>query len=98
MAERTAAIVGTGLMERFGWKLGQTVTLQGTIFPGDWDFVIRGVYTPSDPVLGDQNFYFHYDYLFERTNRRISPGWYILQLEDPAAAAAVSLAIVPRRV
>src|SRR5581483_5178103 len=32
MAERKAALVGKGLMEKFGWKLGQTVTLKGTIF------------------------------------------------------------------
>lgn len=89
LGERTAALVGQGLMERFGWTLGQNVTIQGTIFPGDWDFTIRAVYVPTDPSYGDQNFFFHYDYLFERTNRRVIPGWYIVQLTDPAAAATV---------
>ncbi len=88
--ERTAAIVGQGLMDRFGWRMGQTVTLQGTIFPGDWDFTIRGVYVPDDPSFGDESFFFHYDYLLERTNRQITPGWFILQLGNPDAAAAVS--------
>jgi putative ABC transport system permease protein len=90
MAERTAAIVGQGLMERFGWRLGQTVTLQGTIFVGDWEFTIRGVYVPDDPTLGDESLFFHYDYLYERTDRRVTPGWFILQLEDPTRAAAIS--------
>jgi putative ABC transport system permease protein len=89
MAERTAALVGRGLMDRFGWELGQDVTLRGTIFPGDWQFVIRAVYEPTDPAYGDQNFFFHYDYLYERTNRRIIPGWYLVQLVDPSEAAAV---------
>jgi putative ABC transport system permease protein len=93
MGERTAAIAGSGLMERFGWRLGQTVTLQGTIFPGDWDLVIRGVYTPDDPSFGDESFFFHYDYLLERTNRQITPGWFALQLDDPNAAAEVSTRI-----
>ncbi|MBI4502122.1 MAG: ABC transporter permease [Gemmatimonadetes bacterium] len=90
LAERTAAIVGKGLMEKFGWRLGQTVTLKGTIFPGDWDFVIRGVYTPTDPAYGDQNFFFRYDYLYERSGRRAEPGWFVLQLTDPASAATIS--------
>jgi putative ABC transport system permease protein len=93
MQERTGAIVGRGLMERFGWHLGQTVTLKGTIFPGDWDFVIRGVYVPTDPSYGDQNFYFHYAYLYEGTNHQISPGWYMVQLADPSRAPEVSQAI-----
>jgi putative ABC transport system permease protein len=90
LAERNAAIVGKGLMEKFGWKLGQTVTLKGTIYPGDWDFVIRGIYTPLDRAFGDLNFYFRYDYLYEKSERRAQPGWFILQLNDPNQAAAVS--------
>ena len=93
MTERTAAIAGSGLMERFGWRLGQTVTLQGTIFPGDWDFTIRVVYTPEDPSFGDEMFFFHYDYLYERTNRLVTPGWFVLQLDEPDAAARISLDI-----
>ena len=93
LAERTAALVGSGLMERFGWRLGQTVTLQGTIFPGDWDFTIRAVYTPDNPSFGDEMFHFHYDYLFERTNRQVTPGWFVLQLDDPDAAAGISMQI-----
>ena len=37
--------VGEGLLRDFGWKVGDNVTLQGTIFPGDWTFTIRGIYT-----------------------------------------------------
>ncbi|UCG89184.1 MAG: FtsX-like permease family protein [Gemmatimonadota bacterium] len=87
--ERTAALVGSGLMERFGWSLGQNITLQGTIFPGDWEFSIRAVYVPEDPSFGDQMFFFHYDNLYEGVNGNIMPGWYVVQLEDPAAAPTV---------
>ena len=44
MADRTGALVGVRLMERFGWTVGQTITLQGTIYPGEHRFTIRGVY------------------------------------------------------
>jgi putative ABC transport system permease protein len=91
--ERTAALVGKGLMEVFGWRLGQDVTIRGTIFPGDWTFTIRGVYTPTVRGLDDRSFIFHYDYLDERTEHRITPGWYILRLSDPALAPAVAQTI-----
>ena len=90
LAERTAALVGVGLMEKYGWRLGQTVTLKGTIFSGDWEFTIRAVYTPENPSFGDETMFFHYDYLYERTQRRISPGWFILQLDDPDQAAVIA--------
>jgi len=89
-SERTAAIVGRRLLERFGWRVGQTITLQGTIFPGDWDFTIRGVYTPADPSFGDETMFFRYDYLYEGAGRRVTPGWFILALKDPAYAPEVS--------
>ena len=91
--ERTAALVGKGLMELFGWRLGQDVTIRGTIFPGDWTFTIRGVYTPTVRALDDRSFIFHYDYLDERTDHRITPGWYILRLSDPALAPSVAQTI-----
>jgi putative ABC transport system permease protein len=89
LAERTGALVGSGLMERFGWTLGQSVTLQGTIVPGDWEFTIRGVYEPNPASFGDQLFIFHYDYLYEGANQQMSPGWYVLQLSDPNAAPEI---------
>lgn len=93
LRERTAALVGKGLMEQFGWKLGQNVTIKGTIFPGDWIFTIRGVYTPSVRAFDDRSFIFHYAYMDERLQHRISPGWYTLQLTDPALAPAVAQTI-----
>ena len=95
MAERTAAIVGTGLMERFGWSLGQTITLTTPIYPseGDWPFTIRAVFTPADPSFGNNLFFFHYEYLYEHSLRGAQPGWYILRLEDPSLAASVAATI-----
>ena len=91
--ERTAAIVGIGLMERYGWQLDQGVTLKGQIFTGDWEFTIRAVYTPTNPSFGAETMFFHYDYLYERTDGAISPGWFVLELENPDRAAEVAAAI-----
>jgi putative ABC transport system permease protein len=70
LGERTAVLVGSGLMQRFGWTLGQNVTLQGTIFPGDWEFTVRAVYVPDDPSFGDEMFFFHYDWKIRRQHPR----------------------------
>lgn len=61
-AERTGAVVGEGLMKRYGWKVGDRVTLIGTIFPVDLEFKIVGTF---DYELADYNFYFRFDYLNE---------------------------------
>ena len=91
--ERTAALVGERLMEVFGWKIGQNVTLQGTIFPGDWTFTIRGVYHPTDPAIGDDVLMFHHDYMEERLNRPGIAGWYILGIDKPDAAPTIAKTI-----
>jgi putative ABC transport system permease protein len=93
LRERTAAMVGTGLMERFGWRLGQTINLTSMIYSPDqsWPFTIRAVYTPI-PGWTDEAFYFHYDYLYEMSEWT-QPGWYVLELEDPSLAATVATTI-----
>jgi len=93
MRERTAAIVGVGLLEKYGWQVGQTIVLQGTIIPGDWEFTIRAAYTPTNPSFGDQMMFFHYEYLYERSDGQMSPGWFVLRLDDPDRAAEVAATI-----
>ena len=83
MRERTAAIIGDGLVTKYGWQLGQTVTLKGTFLQGDFPFTIRAIYTPSDPAFGNEMLFFHYQYLYEMTNGQITPGWFVLQLDRP---------------
>jgi putative ABC transport system permease protein len=93
MRERTAAIVGVGLLERYGWQVGQKVVLQGTFIPGDWEFTIRAAYDPKNASFGDENMYFHYEYMYERTNGQLSPGWFVLQIDRPDQAAEIAARI-----
>ena len=93
LRERSAAVVGEGLVRAFGWKVGDNVTLQGTIFPGDWTFTIRGIYRPTLKEYGDDSFMFHYDYLYEREKDRVTPGWFVMKIDDPAAAPQVAKTI-----
>lgn len=93
VSERTSALVGASLIQTFGWRVGQDVTLQGTIYPGDWTFTIRGVYTTTDPMISEDLMFFHHDYLEERTDRPGQAGWYILQIDDPNNAASITKTI-----
>jgi putative ABC transport system permease protein len=88
--ERTAAIIGVGLIEKYGWQLGQRVTLTGTFAPGDWEFNIRAIYTPTDPAYGDELMLFHYEYFYEGMNGQVSPGWFVLELDRPDRAAEIA--------
>jgi putative ABC transport system permease protein len=93
LQDKSSAIIGKRLLDVFGWRLGQNVTLQGTIFPGDWTFTIRGVYTPSDAVLNDDMLLFHHALLDERIGRAGIAGWYVLQIDHPDNAATIARAI-----
>ena len=91
--DRTGAIIGERLIGRYGWKLGQSVTLQGTIFPGAWTFTIRGVYTPTDPAIGDDVLIFHHEYFDERIGRAGIAGWYIVEIDDAANGPMIAKAL-----
>jgi putative ABC transport system permease protein len=89
--DRTGCVVGEKLFRRKGWKLGQTVTVAGTIFPGPWPFVIRAVYRAKDPAFGEEALLFHWKYLEEKgMGGSGAVGWYVLELTDPGQAGRVS--------
>ncbi len=74
LADRRAAIAGQALMNRYGWKVGDRVTLKGTIFPVDLEFILVGDYVSE---RNDSNFYFRYDYFDESLGNagRIGSFW-----------------------
>ncbi len=91
-AERNACVVGADLLKKKGWKLGQTITLDGTIFPGSWEFVIRGVYakTPTGTWNNDLVL-FHNEYLVERgLGGRQLVGVFKLEIPDKDRSAAIA--------
>ena len=92
-SEQTACLVGEKLLVRKHWKLGQTVTLRGTIYPGNWPFTIRAVYRAKNPAINEDTMFFHWKYLYERSNHEAMVGVYNVALADPEAAGRVSRAI-----
>ena len=96
--DRRGAVAGRKVVERFGWKKGDIITLRGTIFPGNWDFVLRGIYNGRFKSTDETQFFFHWDYLNEAmkktTLRRADQiGFFIVGLKDPDQAAEVAASI-----
>jgi len=93
LRDRSGALIGARLLDVFGWRVGQNVTLVGTAYPGDWTFTIRGVYTPTDPAINDDALMFHHALLDERSGRLGLAGWYIVQIDAPGNAPGIAKAI-----
>lgn len=96
--DRTGALVGRGLADLYGFKVGDVVPIQGTIFPGTWQFTVRGIYEGKDESTITRQFYFHWDYLNEEV-KKLSPrradqiGVLILGVSDPSRTADISKAV-----
>ncbi len=95
IADREGAIAGQNVAERFHWKVGDRVPIKGTIFPGTWEFNIRGIYKGSRPQDDTTQFWFRYKYLEERENPYWKGliGWYTLRIDNPDNATRVAGAI-----
>ena len=96
--ERRGAIVGKQLAERFNFKLGDKIPLKGTLYPGNWDFIVSGVYEGSDETKVTDRMFFHWDYLNSHlsglpVNPTLKPntvGVFISTIDDPTNAAKIS--------
>jgi len=99
LATRTGALVGRGTMERFGWKLGDRIPINATIWRKKdggttWEFDIVAVYDGAEKGTDTSQFFFRYDYFDEtRANGQGLVGWYTVRVTDPERAAEVAAAI-----
>lgn len=101
LRNRTGAIVGRSLADRFGWAVGDRIPLQGTIFRTEddspWEFTIDGIYEAGEEGYETSVLYFHYEYLAEANSLGMrSIGQYVIRVEDPANSDAVAAAVDAR--
>jgi putative ABC transport system permease protein len=66
LRERSACIVGRKLADKYGWEVGDNFRIVGDIYPGDWDFTIRGIYEGRDKTTDETAMFFHWKYIDER--------------------------------
>ena len=97
LKDRQGCIVGRTLVERFKWKLGDRIPIKGTIFPGVWEFNIRGIYDGAREKDDTTQFWFQYKYI-EEMSRWVkgNVGWYMVKVKNPDDSLKLSEAIDKR--
>ena len=90
--ERTACVVGSDLAKSHGWKVGDTIHLEGTLFRGTWDFVIRGIYHKAPGgTWSDDLVLFHNEYIQEHgLGGRDVVGVFKVEIPDKSLSAGIA--------
>jgi len=101
IADRTGAIVGADTARRYGFKVGQRVPIQGTIYRrpdgGPWEFTIDGIYDSKIKGADKTNLVFNYQFLREtipeRSGFRDRYNWYVFTIDNPDKAPEIAAKI-----
>lgn len=97
--DRRSAVVGRRLADTYGFQVGDLISLKGQLFPGQWEFLVAGIYEGAEEKTDTNKMYFHWAYLNEEIKRRNisrdadSVGVFISSVQGADQAAAVGLAI-----
>jgi putative ABC transport system permease protein len=96
IADRQGAVAGRDVAERFGWKIGDRIPIQATIWTpksgtgNTWEFNLVGIYD-GETGVDKTNFFFRYDYLDEnRSDGEGLVGWYVVKIDDPSRAVEMA--------
>jgi putative ABC transport system permease protein len=95
LEDRRGAIIGDALAKNLGVGVGDTVTLSGTIYPGNWVFNVAGIYGATRRSIDRNTFFFHWDYMNESLpeTRRDQIGWVIARIDRASEGPSISSAI-----
>jgi len=96
--DRRGALVGRQLADQYGFKVGDVIPIKGTIYPGTWDFVVRGIMEGRDEGTITRQMIFHWEYLNETVRKKTARqadqvGVYVIGIDNPDNAAAISRAV-----
>lgn len=88
-ADRRACLIGGAMSKKYGWKVGDTVPIIGTIFQLEdgtaWEFVVVGIYEPLKSNVDGLTLWFRFDYLTEMLDAELANG------PDGCGAYAINL-------
>ena len=95
VADRSGILIGRGLADLTGWKVGEAVPLRSAIWrtvdgSDTWDVTVRAIY--DLPQGGDtRQILLHQEYFEEaRGQAKGLIGWYLVKVSDVDRAAAIS--------
>lgn len=93
---RTGAIVGRRTAQKYGFKIGDRIPIQATIWRQKsgqpaWEFDLVGIYDGAEKGTDTTQLFFRYDYFDEaRAFAQGSVGWYTVRIRDPEQSAAIA--------
>jgi len=98
LRDRKGAVIGRKLAATYGFKIGDTVPLQGTIYPGVWSFTVRAIYDGAEAKTDTSQMLFHWTYLNETMKQRVprradQVGVFMVQIDEPQRSAEIGQAI-----
>jgi putative ABC transport system permease protein len=99
LRDRAGAVVGRGLATKYGWQIGDTIPLRGTIYGGTWTFTLRAIYTGAEASTDENQMFFHWAYLDETLKKRstggrgAAVGVYVVGIDEPNNAALIGARI-----
>jgi len=89
--DRAGCVADKVLADKFHWKIGDHIHLQGSIFPTNLDLTLRGIYTIDPPTQG---FFFHSKYLEESVDWfKDTAGFYMTRVDTPEHMPVAARAI-----
>ncbi|MGD1007465.1 MAG: FtsX-like permease family protein [Ignavibacteriaceae bacterium] len=93
--ERNTCVIGAEIAKKYNLKIGDVMTVDGDIYPGRWEFIVRGIYQPKFKSTDATQMLFHWDYVDERMKQEMpgragDVGWYVVMINNPAKASNVS--------
>lgn len=97
--DRRSVLIGRKIATTHGLAVSDNLVLKGTIYPGDWNFQVAGIYDGKNPSTDTAQLFFHWNYLNEDSKRRglarfqNSTGVFILTIAEPYRAAEISLQV-----
>jgi putative ABC transport system permease protein len=93
--DKQGVMVGSGLADKFGWKIGDRITITGDLYPGEWEFNVRAIYHSNSRNFDEQYFYFHWSLLDDRMDerRKSNVGMILLKVSDASKSAQVAAAV-----
>jgi putative ABC transport system permease protein len=90
--ERTACVIGRDLADKFNFRIGDRITLVGDIFPGNYEFTVRGIF---DSPRASTVLYFNREYLEQSLpeGRRGNAGTFAILVDRPENASRIAQAV-----
>ncbi len=92
LRDRTACVIGRGLANTFGFRLGDRITLVGDIFPVTLELTVRAIYDADENV---DSLFFHRTYLEESLpeGRRGQAGTFDILADSPESVPRIAAAV-----